>query len=42
MTSIFDGDDEIAPKIFLCFFNRKLIFVLKQTFIEKKYFACKI
>ena len=27
---------EIAPKIFLCFFNGKLIFVLKQTFYEKK------
>ena len=31
-----------TTKIFSCFFNRKLIFVLKQTFFEKKNFACKI
>ena len=35
-TSIF----EIAPKnFFVFFFNRKMIFVLKQTFSEKKNFC---
>ena len=36
-TKIFQSIFEIAPKNFLCFFfNRKLIFVFKQTFLEKK------
>ena len=33
---------KIWPKIFLVFFKRKSILLRKQTFFEKKNFACKI
>ena len=35
-TNVYQSIFEIAPKIFVGFFNRTLIFVLKETIFEKK------